>query len=355
MMKVLELILDDTELAGVQAISLVKNPAIEANWVYFNQATPYTLAAVDEEKRMLVGPALIPEKRILRVDPNTMEPYEVFFSAETIRQVAEKYMAQARQEAATYEHQVEIDGVLTVESWIVEDPERDKSKVFGFNMVEGTWMVGVKVFNDQMWERVKKKEVQGFSIEGYFADQLISAHRVNPCPGCPTDPEELEELENVVLNITDPVFELNGVPYFRSEEEADLHAMVFFKSQGTEAVDVSGVTLYRPLQRVEMESYQDYPEAVRNNAKRGIELNEKVGNKCATQVGKVRAQQLAQGAPISEDTVARMYSYLSRAEEYYDPSDTEACGTISFLLWGGKAGLVWSRAKLKRIDAKETR
>lgn len=247
-MKVLELILDDTELAGVQAISLVKNPAIEANWVYFNQSTPYTLAAVDEEKRMLIGPALIPEKRILRVDPNTMEPYEVFFSAETIRQVAEKYMAQARQEAATYEHQVEIDGVLTVESWIVEDPERDKSKVFGFNMVEGTWMVGVKVFNDTMWDRVKKKEVQGFSIEGYFADQLISAHRVNPCPGCPTDPEELEELENVVLSHTDPVFELNGVPYFRTEGEADLYAMVFFKSQGTEAVDVSGVTLYRPVQ-----------------------------------------------------------------------------------------------------------
>jgi phage head maturation protease len=99
-----------------------------------------------------------------------------------------------------------------------------------------------------------------------------------------------------------------------------------------------------------MASYSDYPDAVSNNAKRGIELNEKVGNKCATQVGKVRGQQLANKEPITEDTIKRMYSYLSRAEVYYDADNTEACGTISFLLWGGKAGLRWSESKLKEID-----
>ncbi len=99
--------------------------------------------------------------------------------------------------------------------------------------------------------------------------------------------------------------------------------------------------------RVVMESYDDYPEAVRNNAKRGIELNEKNNNKCATQVGKVRAQQLANGEPVSLETVKRMASYLARAEEYYDPSDTSACGTISYLLWGGKAAQRWAEAKLK--------
>ena len=94
--------------------------------------------------------------------------------------------------------------------------------------------------------------------------------------------------------------------------------------------------------KVELKTWASYPDAVSNNAKRGIELNEKVGNKCATQVGKVRAQQLAKGEGVSFDTVQRMYSYLSRAEEYYDESDTKACGTISYLLWGGKAGLRWS-------------
>jgi hypothetical protein len=69
-----------------------------------------------------------------------------------------------------------------------------------------------------------------------------------------------------------------------------------------------------------MESYSDYGSSVANNAKRGIELNEKNGNKCATQVGKVRAQQLAQNQPISLETIKRMYSFLSRAEVYYDES-----------------------------------
>jgi hypothetical protein len=95
-----------------------------------------------------------------------------------------------------------------------------------------------------------------------------------------------------------------------------------------------------------MESYDDYPDAVKNNAKRGRELNEKHGNKCATQVGKIRSKQLSSGEPISLETVKRMVSYLSRAEEYYDPSDTSACGTISYLMWGGKAGLRWAKSKL---------
>lgn len=97
------------------------------------------------------------------------------------------------------------------------------------------------------------------------------------------------------------------------------------------------------------ESYSDYPDSVKNNAKRGIELNDKVNNKCATQTGKVRAQQLANGEKITIETIKRMYSYLSRAEAYYDENDTKACGTISYLLWGGKAALGWSRNKLREL------
>jgi hypothetical protein len=104
-----------------------------------------------------------------------------------------------------------------------------------------------------------------------------------------------------------------------------------------------------PIVEENMESVSDYPDSVKNNAKRGIELNEKNGNKCATQVGKVRAQQLANGEPISLDTVKRMYSYLSRASEYYDEGDTNACGTISYLLWGGKSALSWAESKLNNF------
>jgi len=100
----------------------------------------------------------------------------------------------------------------------------------------------------------------------------------------------------------------------------------------------------------EFASYDDYPESVRNNAKRGIELNEAVNNKCATQVGKVRAQQLAKGEKISEETIKRMASYLARAEVYYEAGDKESCGYISYLLWGGKSAKTWAESKLNQIE-----
>jgi hypothetical protein len=101
------------------------------------------------------------------------------------------------------------------------------------------------------------------------------------------------------------------------------------------------------------QSYNDYPDSVKNNAARGIELNEKNNNKCATQVGKVRAQQLAKGEKISIETIKRMYSYLSRAEVYYDNADTNDCGYISYLLWGGKSALAWSESKLNQFEKEQ--
>ena len=98
------------------------------------------------------------------------------------------------------------------------------------------------------------------------------------------------------------------------------------------------------------ETYNDYPDAVVNNAKEGIERNEKNGNKCATQVGKIRAQQLANREKISVETIKRMYSYLSRAMAYYDENKKDSCGFISVKLWGGKAGLIWSESKLKELN-----
>jgi hypothetical protein len=107
---------------------------------------------------------------------------------------------------------------------------------------------------------------------------------------------------------------------------------------------------YKTNTRIELATYNDYPDAVSNNAKRGIELNLAVNNRCATPVGKIRAQQLANKRNISVDTIQRMYAYLSRAEAFYDENDNKACGTISFLLWGGLAGKRWAASKLKELD-----
>lgn len=125
----------------------------------------------------------------------------------------------------------------------------------------------------------------------------------------------------------------------REEVDAYLNMLSQFKQDVEEIV----------LGVEKLENYSDYPQAVSNNAKRGIELNKKVNNRCATNVGKVRAQQLANREKISVDTIKRMYSYLSRAETYYDANDTTACGTISYLLWGGLAGKRWAESKLKKL------
>ena len=109
-------------------------------------------------------------------------------------------------------------------------------------------------------------------------------------------------------------------------------------------------SLWANHKRQQFESYSDYGQEIRSNAKRGIELNERNGNKCATQTGKVRAATLSKGEPISLQTIKRMHSYLSRAETYYDNADsTSDCGYISYLLWGGKAALGWSRNKLREL------
>ena len=104
--------------------------------------------------------------------------------------------------------------------------------------------------------------------------------------------------------------------------------------------------------REEFESYNDYPEKVKSNAKRGIELNKENGNKCATQVVKVRAQQLANGENVSLDTIRRMRAFLIRQKDNYELArnrkDYSACGYISYLLWGGEEAIGWAEKKLRQ-------
>ena len=101
------------------------------------------------------------------------------------------------------------------------------------------------------------------------------------------------------------------------------------------------------------ETYSDYPQSAVNNAKRGIKLNEEQGNKCATNVGKQRARDIVAKRGFSLSVLKRVYSYLSRAKEYYNPSDDEACGTISYLLWGGESMRTWAKRKLEKIEKEE--
>jgi TusA-related sulfurtransferase len=301
-MDIVELFIDEEDAIGIEAISVVESPAIEEDFIALKNQE-FKLAEVDKEKRILMGAALIPNKPIYR--RNDDNEYYIYFSRDTVRKASELFFINGNQNNSTLEHQVPLTGLSVVESWIVES-EKDKTRHYDMEVPVGTWMVSMKVLNDEVWnDYVKTGRVKGFSIEGYFADK---AER-------PKDKTIKDDLE----------------------EEAQ------------ELVE----ELRQMLKGEQLESYADYPDAVSNNAKRGIELNEKVNNKCATQVGKVRAQQLAKKEAVTVETIKRMFSYLSRAEEYYDEGNSEACGTISYLLWGGKAGLRWAGSKLKELDLLE--
>jgi hypothetical protein len=171
--KIVELIIaDDSQELAIDAISLVTSPAIEQDFVYFGkEKNNLTFAKVDEEKRMLVSPALIPNKQIFRHDPNTDSDYYVFFSKDTVRKASELYLKHNNHHKATYQHQDRVSGVLTVESWIKEG-DQDKSKLYGYDLPNGTWFVKMKIENDELWQEIKSGNLRGLSIEGYFTNKF---------------------------------------------------------------------------------------------------------------------------------------------------------------------------------------
>jgi len=169
-MKLIELILDDEEAIGVEAISVVENPAIESDFIALNNQE-IKLAEINKEKRLLMGALLIPNKPIYRKSGE--DEYYIFFSEKTIAKASQLYLQNGNQSEATLEHKDQLKDLTLVESWIVEDKQKDKTALYGLDVPVGTWMGSVKVENDEIWNNyVKTGKVKGFSIEGYFADKM---------------------------------------------------------------------------------------------------------------------------------------------------------------------------------------
>ena len=305
-MKTIELYIDEeNEFSGIEAISVVENPAIEEDFIALKKQQ-VQLAEVDKEKRILMGAALVPNKKIYRT--NGEDEYNIFFSEDTVRKASELFLSRGKQNNSTLEHDVKLNGLSVVESWIIEDKKKDKSKKYGFDLPIGTWMVSVKVNNDEIWnDFVKEGKVKGFSIEGFFADKLDD----RPRESVEEDFDEMEALSKL--------YEM---------EEAFLDS-----------------------QEVELESYNDYPQGAVNNAKRALKYKEENGSSCGTSVGWRRASQLANKQKITRSTIARMASF-KRHQQNKDVPYTEGCGGIMWDAWGGSAGVNWAISKLKRIDKK---
>jgi hypothetical protein len=299
-MKIIELIIDENEqLSGVDAVSIVEFPAIESNFISLNKQL--ALAKVDDEKRILMGAALIPNKQIYR--RNGEDEYYIFFSPETVRKASELFLMNSNQNNATLEHEKELKDLSIVESWIVEDTDMDKSKKYGLDAPVGSWMVSMKVNNDAIWnDFVKTGKVKGFSIEGYFSDKLEMS--------------------------------------LQQEKELEL------------VNKIKDIILNNEKKNTNLKSYTDYPKQASENAKIALRWAKQNGwGSCGTPVGKARANQLANREPISEDTIARMASF-ERQRQNSDRPLGEGCGRLMWLAWGGDAGVEWASRKLKQIRNK---
>lgn len=204
-MDTIELYIDEADIKdGVEAISFVKSPAIEENFIALSKHE-VLFKSIDDEKKVIVGLALVPDKKIYRKVKD--KEFNIFFSKDTVKQASHLYLKKLKANNTTLEHETNIEGVSVVESWIVDDPKNDKSNVYGLNAVQGAWAVVMKVENDEVWKDVKEGKYLGLSIEGVFSDREEELNAIkevedicNKEVEAMTD-EEAEELLNMIKEI----------------------------------------------------------------------------------------------------------------------------------------------------------
>ena len=165
-LELIEFKLDDE--SDISVVSIVTDPAIQKSFQLFKSVgKDVFVSAIDKQE--ITGPAMVPDMPILRVD-DSGKYYNCFFSEQTVRDCASLYLRNCNHIEANFEHSdIFTKDIFVIESWIVEDPEKDKSKALGFsNITKGTWMITYKVANTELWSKIKVSGFTGFSIEGIF-------------------------------------------------------------------------------------------------------------------------------------------------------------------------------------------
>ena len=222
-LELFELIIDeDDNTEGVFSNSLVSSPAIGRDFVWLS-SQEIKLESVDTDKRLVAGPILLPNQKILRQDEDGM-PYTIFFTPETIEKMSRKFMKNKYTSEMTIEHgRKKVDGVYLTESWIIESPSKDKSNLYGFTLPKGTWFGIYKIDNDKVWEQVKSGDVKGFSVE-MIADHIPStlkpsklfSKEVMELSVDDLTEDQAKELLNRIHELLMPTMELEGEPSIQS-------------------------------------------------------------------------------------------------------------------------------------------
>ena len=153
--------------SDIYAVSLVEDEAVESGFVALSkQKQPMNFKIHNEEKRMLYGVALRSDFPIYRCYEN--EEFYLTFDANAIERLVNKFMSNYGQKSFTIDHMEPAEGIVITESWLVKDTENDKSNALGLeNVSEGSWIIGCKINNDEIWQSIKEGRWHGFSVEAF--------------------------------------------------------------------------------------------------------------------------------------------------------------------------------------------
>lgn len=166
----------DTDLQ-VEFISFVDKPAIEKNFLAFDQAK--LKFDIDTEQRIVSGPAMYADMLIYRNDPEGIGEYYTVFDKQTIQSIVQKFFKKSFGKNVNLMHDQVVEGVTVFESFMTNEARGIKPMKGYEDAAEGSWFVSMKVDNDEVWEKVKKGEVRGFSVEGIFKQIPVKTQKLS--------------------------------------------------------------------------------------------------------------------------------------------------------------------------------
>jgi hypothetical protein len=235
-----EIVIDDDDNSGIRFVSIVGEPAIETMGMAFKKDhTPQLLElSAKQDKQIIVGPAMIPNKKILRKDDDGNK-YMVVFTKDTIAQMVQKFNSVGTNRRINIDHTKQMVDAYIMENWIVEDPYYDKSRMYGFDVPVGTWMISVKVEDPEFWkDEVKANGKYGFSIEGMMSQKPMNMNNINDYIDGLTESEILNLFESIKME-----FDEDKMIKFFTEKGRSKKGLKFAKDQLPGTIRVYQYTL----------------------------------------------------------------------------------------------------------------
>jgi len=356
--KIFELkIQEDDEVSGIDSISLVDEPAIEVNWVAFKKEEQHEFHIPDGEDETYLGKLLSkgqPEQELLD------EGWEI----DRIESVKENFATTPNDTSYQDNSFYRVRYKYTLNSNIKQSAIIPTTRQFCRELISKNYVWRIEeVENElnsfgqsaQFWRGGYNCRHEWFRIFYKKSSDIINKASINK--GKITDGDFPVELSPEWLQpdtVTDKTMAnpspstIKNLGLSKEKKKLDITPNPCWEGYEPIGLKDDGSPNCVPIKE-NMESVSDYPDSVKNNAKAVLKYVDENGwGSCGTEVGKIRANQLANGESISLDTVKRMYSYLSRHEVDLGSSKGygDGCGKLMYDAWGGKSALSWSKSKL---------